>query len=180
MGVVVTTPAWHAGGPDRLRVPAKSEFCAHFPQVFPLGNVFHNTTLEEIRVTKSLQNDSWHAFMIHIYYIEMPVFRKCPDFRKFFSDVSVRKYRQKCIFRKFLILSGFFWQIWLASLHDISNFHYFLVYIFIIVVIITFCSFIFMLFSIHHLILSPLLSGQVACNKYISCSTCFTCCLLSC
>ena len=39
---------------------------------------------------------------------EMPVFRKFPDFRKFFSDASVQKYRQKCIFRKFSTLSGFF------------------------------------------------------------------------
>ena len=38
---------------------------------------------------------------------EMPVFRTFPDFRKFFSDASVQKYRQKCIFRKFTTISGF-------------------------------------------------------------------------
>ena len=43
-----------------------------------------------------------------VWTSEMPVFRKFPDFRKFCSVASVQKYRQKCNFRKFATISGFF------------------------------------------------------------------------
>ena len=56
---------------------------------------------------------------------EMPVFRKCPDFRIFCSDASVRKYRQKCILGNLQPFQDFFdnadWHLWELSVGMIKS-----------------------------------------------------------
>ena len=85
------------------------------------GTYNYTSSMQCIGLTKCTVSHNYTRYTLS----EMPVFRKFPDFRKFFSDACVQKYRQKCIFRKFANMSVFFdnsdWHLCTVSLPPSSD-----------------------------------------------------------